>query len=199
MLSGGEPTVHPDLIEILKEATARTSPAWCSIPTASASPKTTSFVDALHKLRDRVEIYMQFDGFSLETHMYHRAKDLREIKAAAIERLARARVFTTLVMAVAQGVNDGEVGECREYAFDTDYIAGVSFQPVFGSGRANPIDPMNRVTTTGVMKRLGEQTGGLVGPEDFIALPCSHPDCCSITYFVRGDRGSSTRSPDCWA
>jgi uncharacterized radical SAM superfamily Fe-S cluster-containing enzyme len=96
---------------------------------------------------------------------------------------------------VAQGVNDDEVGAVVEYAFDTDYVSGVSFQPVFGSGRANPIDPMNRVTTTGVIKRLGEQTGGLVGPEDFIALPCSHPDCCSITYFVRGDSGRYNSVP----
>jgi len=28
-----------------------------------------------------------------------------------------------------------------------------------------------------------------VGPDDFIALPCSHPDCCSISYFVKGDAG----------
>jgi uncharacterized radical SAM superfamily Fe-S cluster-containing enzyme len=153
------------------------------------------FLSALEKLRGRLEIYMQFDGFSLDTHLYHRGKDLRDVKTEALRRLADARIFTTLVMAVAQGVNDGEVGRVVEYAFDTDYIAGVSFQPVFGSGRANPIDPMNRVTTTGVMKRLAEQTGGLVGPEDFIALPCSHPDCCSISYFVRGDNGQLNSIP----
>jgi len=48
---------------------------------------------------------------------------------------------------------------------------------------------MNRMTTTGVLKRLGEQTNGLATADDFIALPCSHPDCCSITYFVKGDDG----------
>src|SRR5207237_3685747 len=149
--------------------------------------KDDKFVSALGKMRDRIEIYMQFDGLSLESHLYHRAKDLRAEKSEAVKRLASQRIFTTLVMAVARGVNDNEVGRVVEYAFDTDYVAGVSFQPVFGSGRANPIDPMNRVTTTGMMKRLAEQTGGLVGPEDFIALPCSHPDCCSISYFVRGD------------
>lgn len=189
MLSGGEPTVHPDLIDIIKEATARNVTRVVLNTNGIRIAKDDTLMDELHKLRGRVEIYMQFDGFRPETHMYHRGKDLRDVKAAAIERLAKARVFTTLVMAVAMGVNDGEVGEVVQYAFDTDYIAGVSFQPVFGSGRANPIDPMNRVTTTGVMKRLGEQMGGRVGPEDFIALPCSHPDCCSISYFVKGDSG----------
>ena len=189
MLSGGEPTVHPDVIEIIQEATARNVTRVVLNTNGVRIAKDDRFVSALAKLRGRIEIYLQFDGFSPETHLYHRGKDLRDIKAAAIQRLADARIFTTLVMVVAQDVNDREVGDVVQYAFDTDYIAGVSFQPVFGSGRANPIDPMNRVTTTGVMRRLGEQTGGLVGPEDFIALPCSHPDCCSITYFVRGDGG----------
>lgn len=189
MLSGGEPTVHPEVIEIIQEATARNVTRVVLNTNGVRIAKDDRFVSALEKLRGRMEIYLQFDGFSLDSHLYHRGKDLRDIKAEAVRRLAAARVFTTLVMVVAQDANDGEVGRVVEYAFDTDYVAGVSFQPVFGSGRANPIDPMNRVTTTGVMKRLGEQTGGLVAPQDFIALPCSHPDCCSISYFVRGDSG----------
>ena len=32
-------------------------------------------------------------------------------------------------------------------------------------------------------------------PEDFIALPCSHPDCCAITYFVREDTGTYRSIP----
>src|SRR5207247_3076527 len=76
----------------------------------------------------------------------------------------------------------------------TDYIAGVAYQPVFGSGRANPIDPMRRMTTTGVLKRLGPQTNGRADASDFIALPCSHPDCCAITYFVKEDRSEEHTS-----
>lgn len=191
MLSGGEPTVHPDVIEIIREATARNVSRVILNTNGVRIAKDDRFVSALAKLRDRLEVYLQFDGFELETHLYHRGEDLRDLKAGALRRLTGERIFTTLAMAVAEGVNDKEVGAVAEYAFDTDYIGGVAFQPVFGSGRANPIDPMNRVTTTGTMLRLGEQTGGLVTPEDFIALPCSHPDCCAISYFVRGDDGQT--------
>jgi uncharacterized radical SAM superfamily Fe-S cluster-containing enzyme len=54
---------------------------------------------------------------------------------------------------------------------------------------------MHRMTTTGVLKRLGPQTGGRAGADDFIALPCSHPDCCAITYFVREDSGTYRSIP----
>ena len=110
------------------------------------------------------------------------------MKGEAIRRLTGERIFTTLAMAVAKGVNDDEVGAVVDHAFATDYIAGVAIQPMFTSGRANPVDPMARATTT-AHRRLGEQTDGRVGPDDFIALPCSHPDCSSLTYFIRGDDG----------
>jgi uncharacterized radical SAM superfamily Fe-S cluster-containing enzyme len=195
MLSGGEPTVHPEIIEIIQEATNRNVTRVVLNTNGVRIAKDDKLVSALAKMRDRVEVYLQFDGFEKETHLFHRGEDLREVKAEAIRRLGAARIFTTLVMAVAAGVNDHEVGRVVEYAFETDYIGGVSFQPVFGSGRAQRIDPLNRVTTTGVLKLLGEQTGGLVGPDDFIALPCSHPDCCSISYYVRGDEGQLNSIP----
>jgi uncharacterized radical SAM superfamily Fe-S cluster-containing enzyme len=59
------------------------------------------------------------------------------------------------------------------------------YQPVFASGRAPAVDPMSRVTTTGVLARIAAQSGHGVGTSDLIALPCSHPDCCSIGYFLR--------------
>ncbi len=189
MLSGGEPTVHPDIVEILHGAASRKVSRILLNTNGVRIARDDRFVDVLARLRGRLEVYLQFDGFALETHLYHRGEDLRDTKQEALRRLTSERIFTTLAMAVAQGVNDSEVGKVAELALDTDYTGGVAFQPVFGSGRARPIDPMDRVTTTGVMKRLGEQTGGMVTPEDFIALPCSHPDCCAISYFVRGDEG----------
>jgi uncharacterized radical SAM superfamily Fe-S cluster-containing enzyme len=195
MLSGGEPTVHPDIVEIVQGACDRNVSRVVINTNAIRIAKDDKFVEALAKLRNRVEIYFQFDGFKLETHLFHRGQDLREIKARALERLAAARIFSTLVMVVAEGVNGDEVGAVTDFAFATDYVAGVSFQPVFGSGRARPIDPMNRVTTTGVIRRLEAQTEGRAGAADFIALPCSHPDCTAITYFVRGDGGQMTSIP----
>jgi hypothetical protein len=64
------------------------------------------------------------------------------------------------------------------------------FQPIFGSGRAPSIDPMHRITTTGVLRRIAEQSRHGVRTHDMIALPCSHPDCCSIGYFLRRSGGA---------
>ena len=195
MLSGGEPTVHPDIVEIIQEATSRNVTRVLLNTNGVRIAKDDRFLAAVAKLRHRLEVYLQFDGFELETHLFHRGEDLREVKDRAIRRLTEARIFTTLTMVVADGVNDHEMGRVADYAFDTEYLAGVAYQPVFGSGRSNAIDPMRRMTTTGVLKRLGGQTDGRASSDDFIALPCSHPDCCAITYFVRGDDGSYRSIP----
>jgi hypothetical protein len=48
---------------------------------------------------------------------------------------------------------------------------------------------MDRLTHTGVLARLGPQTGGEVTWQDLTALPCSHPHCCSVGYLLRDDAG----------
>jgi len=56
-------------------------------------------------------------------------------------------------------------------------------------GRSGAIDWSNRLTHTGVLARLGPQTGDLVTWRDLTALPCSHPHCCSVGYLLRDDAG----------
>ncbi len=57
-------------------------------------------------------------------------------------------------MTAALGVNDDEIGVVVKRALDTPYVGGVTIQPVFGSGRHGGIDPLDRLTHTGVLARL---------------------------------------------
>jgi uncharacterized radical SAM superfamily Fe-S cluster-containing enzyme len=38
------------------------------------------------------------------------------------------------------------------------------------------------MTLTGVLRELERQTDGALRTADFVGLPCSHPDCCALTY-----------------
>jgi hypothetical protein len=146
-------------------------------------------LDLLARHRTRAEVYLQFDGVSERAHRHHRGGDLRAQKLAAIERLTGAGIFTTLTMTAALGVNDTEIGDVIQLALATPYVGGVSIQPVFSSGRGGAIDPMARLTHTGVLARLATQPDSLVKWDDLTALPCSHPHCCSVGYMIRTDSG----------
>jgi len=189
MLSGGEPTLHPDFVRLLDAILTRNVIRILVNTNGITIARDDALLDVFARHNDRIEVYLQFDGFELDTHRHHRGADLREIKRQAIERLSANGVFTTLTMTAALGVNDAEIGAVIRLAIDTPFVGGVSIQPQFGSGRSTSIDPRSRLTHTGVLARLGPQTDGLVTWRDMTALPCSHPHCCSVGYLIATDSG----------
>lgn len=189
MLSGGEPTVHPQFREMVERLVEMPITRILINTNGIRLANDDAFLDFIAAHRDRVEIYLQYDGQEAATHETLRGVDLRDVKARAVRRLADARVFTTLVMTVAK-TNAHMIGDVLDTCFATPYIGGAMFQPVFASGRAPAVDPMDRVTTTGVIARMTEQSAFGVVAHDVIALPCSHPDCCSIGYWLKGKDGA---------
>ncbi|KGN37793.1 radical SAM protein [Knoellia subterranea KCTC 19937] len=187
MLSGGEPTLYPWLEELLDAVTARPIVRILINTNGLRIAQDDAFIELLRRHRERVEVYLQYDGESAEASIHHRGADIRRFKERAIERLSAAGVFTTLTMTAKLGVNDDEIGHVIKRALDTPYVGGVTIQPVFGSGRGSGIDPLDRLTHTGVLARLEGQTGGQVTWRDLTALPCSHPHCCSVGYLLRDD------------
>jgi uncharacterized radical SAM superfamily Fe-S cluster-containing enzyme len=189
MLSGGEPTLYPHLAELLDELVARPIVRIMVNSNGLLIATDDELLALLARHRDRVEVYLQYDGPSKEASLHHRGGDLTRFKDMAIERLSAAGIFTTLTMTAALGVNDGDVGAVVMRALETPFVGGVALQPVFGSGRGHGINPTDRLTHTGVLERLEEQTGGVVSWHDLTALPCSHPHCASVGYMLKDDSG----------
>jgi uncharacterized radical SAM superfamily Fe-S cluster-containing enzyme len=189
MISGGEPTVHPQLTELLEQVMERNIVRILINSNGIEIAQNDALLEFLTRHNRRIEVYLQFDGLRLETHRYHRNADLRRIKQQAIKRLSQAGIFTTLTMTATLGVNDDEIGDVIQLALATPFVGGISIQPQFGSGRSTPIDPLNRLTHTGVLARIEPQTGGRFSWRDLTALPCSHPHCCSIGYLIQTDSG----------
>lgn len=189
MLSGGEPTLYPWLGELLAELAVRPVVRVLVNTNGIRLATDDALLALLREHHERVEVYLQYDGVSAGASVHHRGGDLRRFKEQAIDRLSAAEIFTTLTMTAALGVNDGEIGTVVRRALDTPFVGGVTIQPVFGSGRSSGVDPMHRLTHTGVLTRLGPQTEGLVTWRDLTALPCSHPHCCSVGYLLRDDAG----------
>jgi hypothetical protein len=190
MLSGGEPTLYPALADLLDELAVRPVVRILINSNGLRIAQDDELLALLSKHRERVEVYLQYDGETRQAVTHHRGADIRRFKERAIDRLSGAGVFTTLTMTAALGVNDDEIGAVLKRALDTPYVGGVTVQPVFGSGRCSGIDPTERLTHTGVLARLAGQTAGQVTWRDLTALPCSHPHCCSVGYLLRDDSGT---------
>ena len=186
MLSGGEPTIHPEIEQIVDALVQRPVTRVVVNTNGLRIAGDDAFLEFLATRRRRVEVYLQYDGPSPTASRSLRGADLPAIRERALQRLTSNRVFTTLACTVALGVNADDLGDVLRIAVETPYVGGVAFQPLFGVAH---VDPRERVTTTGVIRRLAAQAGGLVGTPDFLALPCSHPDCTAVTYLIRADGG----------
>ncbi|WP_304273158.1 radical SAM protein, partial [Pseudoglutamicibacter cumminsii] len=106
MLSGGEPTLYPWLEQLIEELAARPVVRILLNSNGLRIAQDQEFVDFLAKHRERLEVYLQYDGEEECSVRHHRGGDIRKIKFEALDRLSEAGIFTTLTMTAALGVND---------------------------------------------------------------------------------------------
>src|SRR4051794_34000555 len=186
-LSGGEPTLHPDLVRMVRYAYEQPIAAVMINTNGIRLAKDAGLVEALAPMRDRLEIYLQFDGLENATHQALRGEALLETKLTALEALRRHGLRTTLVCTVDHNTNLHEVGAVVKFGLERPHVRGVSFQLATYCGRhLAPGDLERRATMPDVVKGLVAQTGGLVAESDFYPLPCAHPNCHLMCYLYRG-------------
>ena len=100
-LSGGEPSIHPQILEMLAAAKARGISLVMLNTNGIRLARDPRFAPALAGLG--VHVYLQFDGFDDATHLAIRGRRLQAIKLAALDRCAAAGVGVSLAAAVERG------------------------------------------------------------------------------------------------
>jgi len=171
-ISGGEPTMHPQIIDIIKLARSKPIKYILLNTNGLRIAEDEEFAKELGQFKGGFEIYLQFDGLSDKSVTPIRGKDVCAQKIKAIENLAKYKIPVTLVATIVKGVNDQEIGPIFEFALKQQFIRGINYQPVAFFGRLNHIDTKNRITMTGILRALEAQTKGMVKIGDFIPLPC---------------------------
>jgi uncharacterized radical SAM superfamily Fe-S cluster-containing enzyme len=186
--SGGEPTIHPQIIDFVKAAKARGIRFVMINTNGKRIARDDKFVEQLAEVKPA--FYFQFDGFERQTSLRLRGDaEIVEERIRALARLAAAGLHVTLVPAIERGVNEHEVGRIVDFAISHPAVRGINFQPAFHAGRHPGHDPMQRVTIPDILRLIEEQTAGRFMVKDFIPIPCCFPTCNAVTYaFVDGDR-----------
>lgn len=185
--SGGEPSIHPQIIEMLRAARRRDIRHVMLNTNGKRIASDDRFLADLAEIRP--SIYFQFDGFEQRTYEVLRGEpDILPEKLRALDRLAEIGCHVVLVPAVERGVNEHELGRVLSFALDHPAVRGVNFQPAFHAGRHVDHDPLQRMTIPDVLRLLEEQLDGLFRVSDFVSVPCCFPTCNSVTYaYVDGE------------
>jgi hypothetical protein len=190
-ISGGEPTLHPEIIKLIELARQRKIGYVMLNTNGLRIAKDIDFVKELSRFKGGFEVYLQFDGFDDSIHRYFRGIPLREIKLKAIENLNAHQIPVTLVTTLERGINDREIGKIINFGMNTRCVRGINFQPVGYFGRLPDINPDTRLTITSVIRKIEEQTSAMIRKSDFIPLPCN-VDRVAITYFYKDKNNTFT-------
>lgn len=182
MFSGGEPTIHPHILDFVTMAVDRGIELVTINTNGIRLARDPSFGQALGRLDPKPRIYMQFDGLTESTSLALRGRDLTKTKQQALDACAAAGLVVILAAAVERGLNEDEVGDIVRFGIAHPAVRGVAFQPVTHSGRHLQFDPTDRVTNSEVIHRIADQLPHWFRAEDFVAVPCCFPACRSITY-----------------
>jgi hypothetical protein len=185
-LSGGEPTIHPEIIAFIELAKERGVRAVWLNTNGIRLARDRRFVEEV--ARAGAHVYLQFDGFELATHLAIRGRDLRDEKARALDNCAEAGITVSLVPAVERGVNEHEVGEIIRFGVSHPAVNSVFIQPVTHSGRHAVFDPLERLTNADAVQLVAAQLPDWFRVSDFVPVPCCFPSCRTMSYaLVDGD------------
>ncbi len=189
-LSGGEPTLHPEIIEILRLAESKGFRRILLNTNGLRLAEDPDFLDAVAGYDPT--IYLQFDGLEDATYQTLRGRPLADLKLRLVDVLAERELRTVLVATVVRGVNERELGSLVDYALAQRHVRCLTLQPATFAGRFAPdqtvtaTDPMDRVTLADCARLIAAQSRHGFKKSDFFPIPCPDPACSLVAYVHTG-------------
>jgi len=188
-LSGGEPTVRDDLVDIIKLTKSK---GFEYIQINSNGRRIALEDGYAQKLKEAGAsvVFMQFDGTREEIYEKLRGEPLLEIKKQAIKNCGQAGLAVTLVPTIVEGVNSDNIGEMMGFLLQNVHVVkGIHFQPVSLFGRHPDQEGEGRVTMFRVLNELEKQTE-FFKYDDYSPIISGHPMCCFYSTYIKEPDGS---------
>ncbi|WP_148883221.1 tetraether lipid synthase Tes [Thermococcus aciditolerans] len=167
-LTGGEPTLREDLIEIIKIAKEE---GYDHVQLNTDGIKLAFEPELVKKIREAGvnTLYMSYDGMTPQTNWKNHwevpliLENVRKVGGPGI----------VLVPTTIRNVNDHELGAIINFGLNhIDIIRGVNFQPISLVGRVPRKERQRfRITIPGAIARIEEQTNGAIAMDDWYPIP----------------------------
>ncbi|MHA1822022.1 MAG: radical SAM protein [Promethearchaeota archaeon] len=162
-LSGGEPTLRKDLLDIIRKGKEL---GFIEVMLTTNGIKLAKSLEFTKQVKEAGcdTVYLSFDGIEPETWKKMRGVDLSKIKMQVIENCKEAGLTVVLVPTIVNGINDHEIGNVLDVAKKyAGTVMGVVFQPVALTGRIS-IEDLNsmRYTTSDLKHAINEYYHGMI-------------------------------------
>ncbi|MBL8613643.1 MAG: radical SAM protein [Myxococcales bacterium] len=187
-LTGGEPTLHPELLAFVDLARAAGVHRVTVCSNGLRLVKDEAFVAALAERG--VRIALSFDTFDPEADVAMQGARLLDTKLRCLDVLERHGVDTTLIPVMTLGYNDHEIGRILDLALSRSNIRHLEVHTITYTGQSGGSFPRSgRISMVEVLDRFAEQTNGLLQRDDWVPSPQAHPLCYQIAYLLLDPSG----------
>jgi MoaA/NifB/PqqE/SkfB family radical SAM enzyme len=163
-LMGAEPTLHEDLVEMIRFSTEQGH-----ISALHTNGIVIQDPEVLQRLVDAGldEVHLQFDGFRDDDDMVLRGQPMSRVRHKVLKSLEQFGVATDLVVTVMKGLNEDQMEACLDYAARHSFVKEVFYLGCRPLGRAST-DYMDQCLAPDETIDLIEQaTAGRINRDDF--------------------------------
>ncbi|MDB4964258.1 MAG: MoaA/NifB/PqqE family protein [Myxococcales bacterium] len=182
-LTGGEPTLHPRLFEMLAMAKQAGIHRVTVCSNGIRLAKDEAFVEQLAAYGARIAL--SFDTFDPHADKLMQGANMLATKIKCMELCEKHGVDVTLIPVMTRGVNEHEVGKILEFALARSNVRHVEVHTMTFTGQSGAtFQRSGRISMFEVLEEIEKTTAGLLRPTDFVTSPCAHPLCYQIAYLL---------------
>jgi len=185
-LTGGEPTLHPDITNLLAECRRPEIGRVTMNSNGLRLAEDPALCERLAELG--VCVILSFNTFDPAASVRKHGRDVVAAKLQAIENLTRAGCRMTLLCVLIHGLNEDVPGRILGLMRENDNILSLTVQTMTYTGRGGGRFPDRRHVPVDEATRLVcEHSGGELTPADFSPRPSAHPLCYAVSYLLKDD------------
>ena len=183
-LTGGEPTLHPQLFEILdacrQEGIGR-------ITMNSNGLKIAGERRFAEKIKEAgVQVVLSLDTLDPDKSRIIHGKDITRAKLKCLAALEELDIPTTLLPVCIKGVNEDDVAQIVHDYFGKPFVRSITVQNMTFTGEHGSLfEPREHITLDEVEELLASR--GRIAQSDFFPLSAYHPLCYSAAYYIVRD------------
>lgn len=185
--TGGEPTLHPQLPRFLQMA-REAGIERLTVSTNGLKLVRENYVQELAEVNAR--IVLSLDTFDPQVDKQLLGANTVRTKLRVLDLLEKYDVTTTLLPAVAAGLNDKDVGPLFDLMLSKDNICSLELHTLTFTGQSGVgFSRSARITIPDLHTLLQTHTQGEIVSRDFVPSPLAHSHCYSICYLLLLDGG----------
>ncbi len=183
-ITGGEPTLHPQLLDILRTCRREEIGRITMNSNGIRLAEDKGLCAQLAELG--VYVILSLDTFDHRISECLHGRDITDQKLKAIDNLAQAGARMTLLNVMIHGINEEVIGGLFDLMRDHEHILSLTIQTMTYTGQGGGQFPRTQhLPVDEAARKVCASSDGILQFDDFITRPSAHPLCYLICYLLK--------------